>query len=163
MDEGALKPAPEIQKVIDLLDGRWNLEITYEKNDYNPEGGTATGSETSRPGPGGFSLIFQTDSGDEGKASEEFAALGIIEWSPAENVYSLHWLNSLSPTSAFFKGSWEGDNLVFNGRESLMGPELASRHSLTEIQSDNFVYTIDMGPSPDKLQRVITIKYTKAE
>ncbi len=159
MDEAALKPVPQIQKVIDLLNGTWDLAITYEPTEYNPDGGTVTGREISRPGPGGFSLIFQTDSKD----SNDFAALGIIEWSPAEKAYSLHWLNSLSPTGAYFKGSWEGEDLVFNGKESMMGPELASRHSITKIKPGAFTYTIDMGPSPDELKRVITIEYTKAK
>lgn len=156
--EGPLSPVPEMARLIELLDGEWDTSITYAPSDTAPDGGTGEGQETSRPGPGGLSLLIETSS--QGP-SGPYEAGGIIEWSPSERVYKLHWMTSLSHVGSHFDGAWVGDDLVFNGTENIMGEAFASRHSITDIQSDAFLYTIDMGPTPDRLQRTITIEYTR--
>jgi hypothetical protein len=123
-----------------------------------PKGGTGEGQEASRPGPGGLTLLIETNS--TGPAGP-YDAGGIIEWSPSERVYKLHWVSNLSHVGSYFDGRWVGDDLVFNGTENIMGQAFASRHSLTNIRPDAFLYTIEIGPTQDQMERTITIDYTK--
>jgi hypothetical protein len=156
--EGALTPTPEMQRLAALLAGTWDTTLTYAPGPLAPEGGTGTGQETSRPGPGGLSLFIETTAG--GPAGQ-YEAGGIIEWSPTEHVYKLHWVSSLSHVGSYFDGTWLGEDLVFDGTENLMGQAFASRHTITDIRTDAFLYTVDIGATHDQLQRTITIEYTK--
>lgn len=158
LEKGPLAPTPEMKRLVELLTGGWDMTLTYAPGPLAPEGGTGTGQETSRPGPGGLSLLIETTSG--GPAGT-YDAGGIIDWSPAERVYKLHWVNNLSHEASYFDGTWVGDDLVFNGTERIMGHAFASRHSITNIRPDGFLYTIDMGPTHEQLERTITIEYTK--
>ena len=45
---------PEVQNI---MQGTWKTEAQYERTEYTPNGGTALGTETWRPGPGGMSVI----------------------------------------------------------------------------------------------------------
>jgi Protein of unknown function (DUF1579) len=153
-----LTPTPEMKRVIDMLEGRWDMALTFAPGPMAPEGGTGKGQETSRPGPGGLSLLIETSaSGPTGP----YDAGGIIEWSPDEHVYKLHWVSSLSHVGSYFDGTWVGDDLVFSGTEHVMGQAFASRHSITNIRPDAFLYTIDIGPTHEQRKRTITIDYTK--
>lgn len=156
--EGPLAPAPEMTRLIELLDGHWDTSITYAPSERAPEGGTGEGQETSRPGPGGLSLLIETSSNGP---SGPYEAGGIIEWSPSEQVYKLHWMTSMSQVGSHFEGRWVGEDLVFDGTEAIMGETFASRHSITDIRSDAFLYTIDLGPTPEQLRRAITIEYSR--
>jgi hypothetical protein len=156
--EGALTPTPEMQRLVALLVGTWDTTLTYAPGPLAPEGGTGTGHETSRPGPGGLSLFIETTAG--GPAGQ-YEAGGIIEWSAAEHVYKLHWVSSVSHVGSHFDGAWVGEDLVFNGIENLMGQAFASRHAITNIRTGAFLYTVDIGATHDQLERTITIEYTK--
>jgi hypothetical protein len=158
VEEGTPTPTPEMKRLIEVLAGTWDTTLTYAPGPLAPEGGTGTGQETNRPGPGGLSLLIDTNAG--GPAGH-YEAGGIIEWSPAERVYKLHWLSNLSHVGSNFDGTWVGDDLVFNGTENIMGQAFASRHSITNIRPTAFLYTIDMSPTQDQLARTITIEYTK--
>jgi hypothetical protein len=156
--EGALPPAPEMQRLAALLAGTWDMTLTYAPGPLAPDGGRGTGQETGRPGPGGLSLFIETTAG--GPAGR-YEAGGIIEWSATEHVYKLHWVSSLSHVGSYFDGTWVGEDLVFNGTENLMGQAFASRHAITKIRADAFLYTVDIGAKHDQLKRTITIEYTK--
>jgi hypothetical protein len=42
-----------------------------------------------------------------------------------------------------------------------MAQAFASRHAITNIRPDAFLYTIDIGATHDQLERTITIEFTK--
>jgi hypothetical protein len=92
-----------MQRLAALLAGTWDMTLTYAPGPLAPEGGTGTGQETSRPGPGGLSLFIETTAG--GPAGR-YEAGGIIEWSATEHVYKLHWVSSLSHVGSYFDGTW---------------------------------------------------------
>jgi hypothetical protein len=156
--EGALTPTAEMQRLAALLAGTWDLAVTYAPGPLAPEGGTGTGQETSRRGPGGLSLFVETTAG--GPAGQ-YEAGGIIEWSATQQVYKLHWVSSLSHVGSYFDGAWVEGDLVFTGTENLMGQAFASRHAITNIRTDAFLYTIDIGATHDQLERTIAIEFTK--
>ncbi|WP_102143624.1 DUF1579 family protein [Mycobacterium hubeiense] len=148
----------EMDRLIDVLEGRWQCRVTYEPNPQLPAGGTSVGWEQCRVGPGRWSVLFDTRAhGDSG----EFEGAGFIIWSAAEAAYHLHWLSSSSPEPGFFTGHWDDGNVVFDGHEYIAGQRLASRHSITDISAQALVYTVDMGPTSEDLRRAATIQYTR--
>jgi hypothetical protein len=160
MEQTIPKPAAEIDRLLKILDGRWNMKVTYAPSPLLPEGGDATGQETSSSGPGGFSVVVDTLATGPGEFA--FKAMGFIIWDDAEGVYRLYWFSSISPVASLFTGTWEDKDLSFVGTETIMGQTMSSRHRISNIKPDSFDYAIDMGPSSDKLERAITIQYSRA-
>jgi len=160
MAEAQPKPAGEMEQLVKLLNGRWDMAVTYEPGEMAAQGFTGTGREVSRPGPGGFSVLVESTSSSPAGTFEGF---GMIHWSAREQAYTLHWFTNAAPVPAMFTGKWKGADLVFVGTETMMGKELASRHSITNIRPGSFDYAIDMGPTAAALKRFITIHYTSAD
>lgn len=149
---------PEMERLIDVLEGRWTTQTTYEPDQRMPDVTSAAGWEECRAGPGRASILIETESrGVRGT----FERAGFITWNPKNSSYSLHWLSTSSPVPGVFTGRWSGDDVVFDGYESVAEERFVSRHSITDIRADGFVYTIDMGPAPEQLQRRATIRYTR--
>lgn len=155
------KPAEEMDRLLRILDGEWKLAATYAPSPMMPEGGQATGEEISYAGPGGFSVMF--DTAVQGPGDFVFNARGIIVWDDTGSVYRLYWFSSISPVASLLTATWEDDALSFVGTESIMGQTLSSRHRLSNIKDDSFDYAIDLGPSPDRLERAISIQYSRAD
>jgi hypothetical protein len=148
----------EMDRLIDVLEGRWNCRVTYEPNPQIPTGGNALGWEECRVGPGRHSILFDTRA--DGSMGE-FAGAGQITWNAADGVYGLQWLTSDSPDPGVFTGRWVAGDVVFDGHEYLAGQRFQSRHSITGIAADAFVYTVDRGVAPGHLERAATIEYTR--
>lgn len=155
------KPAPEMDRLLKVVEGRWDMTVTYAPGPLMPDGGMATGQERSDPGPGGFSVVI--DSSSTGPLDFAFKAIGIITWDAVKGAYQLYWFTSISQVAALFTGKWEGEELSFVGTETVLGQTLSSRHRLSNIKPDSFGYAIDLGPSPDQLERAITIQYSRAD
>ncbi|HUS20044.1 MAG TPA: DUF1579 family protein [Terriglobales bacterium] len=152
------KPAPEIERITNMLQGRWETEEKHEPSEIVPQGGTGKGVEAIRPGPGGLSLISEYQSEGPGGI---FAGFGLMTWDSAAKVYHIHWTDNTAPGVSVMTGKWEGKDLVFTGSETMMGKKLFSRHAFTELAPTTFIYTIDMGPALTQLKRAVTIKYSK--
>lgn len=150
----------EMQRLIDVLAGRWTCRASYEPNPEMPEGGSSVGWEQCRVGPGGSSILFDTRARGAGG---DFAGAGVITWDSADNCYALQWLSTSSPEPGHFTGRWSNGNVVFDGREFIGASSFASRHSITEISADSFVYTVDLGSAPGELRRAMTIRYAREE
>lgn len=149
----------EMERLLELLEGRWKTRVEHEPNPRIPDGETSEGWEESRAGPGRASLILETAS--QGP-SGGFAGAGFITWDAAEGSYELCWLSSASPEPGRFRGQWRGPDLVFDGYEYVAGKRLASRHGITEVTPDAFTYFIDLGADEHSLRRATTIYYTRA-
>lgn len=157
---GPPQPAPEMERLLKQLGGRWNTEEKHEPSAMLPNGGTGKGQEGIRPGPGRLSLIGEyTSQGPMG----EFSGIGIINWVPAENAYKIHWFDNTMAGVTVMTGKWQGNDLVFTGSEMMEGKRMYSRHAFTELKPESFTYTIDMGPAADQVKRAVTIKYTKVD
>lgn len=154
------KPAPEIERLLQQFQGRWRTEEKHEPSEMLPQGGTAKGQESVRPGPGRMSLIVEYVSQSP---MGEFAGVGLMTWDPAARLYHIHWTNNRTPTVTDMTGKWEGKDLVFTHSEMMMGKKVYSRHAFTELTPTTFTYTIDMGSSATQLKRSMTIKYTKVD
>jgi hypothetical protein len=150
---------PEIERLLELIGGRWRTRVVNEPSPRLPEGGEGEGWEESRAGPGRASLILATAS--EGP-SGGFEGAGFITWNRLERCYELYWLSSASPEPGRFRGKWHGMDLVFDGYEYIAGQRLVSRHSITELTADAFTYFIDLGVDAQSMRRAATIHYIRA-
>ena len=149
---------PQMERLIKVLEGRWTCQVIYEPNPRMPAGGTSLGWEECRVGPGRSSLLFDTRAHGE---SGDFEGAGFITWNEPNRSYSLQWLSNSSPNPGVFTGRWDGLDIVFDGYEYAADHRLASRHSITDIGDDAFLYTVDMGSAPEDLKRAATIHYTR--
>jgi hypothetical protein len=150
---------PEIERLLELIGGRWRTRVVNEPSPRLPEGGRSEGWEESRAGPGRASLILETASSGP---SGGFEGAGFITWNPVAGSYELYWLSSASPEPGRFRGRWQGMDLVFDGYEYIAGQRLVSRHSITGLTPSAFVYFIDLGVNAQSLRRATTIHYTRA-
>jgi hypothetical protein len=148
----------EMERLIDVLEGRWTTQASYEPDPRTPYGTSAVGWEECRVGPGRASVLIE---GESYGVRGTFEGAGFITWNAGSRTYNLHWLSTSSPEPGVFTGQWSGDDVVFDGYEYVAKERFASRHSITDIRADGFVYTIDMGPAPDHLRRKATIDYTR--
>jgi hypothetical protein len=148
-----------MKRLIALLEGRWNCRVTHEPNPQMPHGATSLGWEESRVGPGGSSILFDTRAvGEFGT----FEGAGFITRNAVNGAYDLYSLTSSSPEPGVFTGRWSDANVVFEGYEYVAGQRFASRHSITDIRAEEFVYSIEMGSTAGDWIRTATIKYMRA-
>src|SRR2546422_116936 len=86
------KPAPEMKELRDMI-GVWATDEKFEQTSFMPAG-TATGTNTVRLGPGGFSILMEQRS----KSSMgPFAGHGVYTWDPNGNAYKIIWVDSMTP------------------------------------------------------------------
>src|SRR5438132_11531569 len=122
------KPAPEMKDLWDLV-GTWTTDETAEQTPFMPAG-TATGTNTVRPGPGKFSVLM--DQRSKGSNGMSFNGHGILTWDPNEKAYKMEWVDSMTPGVVTETGHKEGDNLVMTGETMMMGKKM----SIKDVVSD---------------------------
>jgi hypothetical protein len=148
-----------MRRMIEVLQGHWTCHVTHAPSPQMPGGATSFGWEDCRVGPGGASILFDTLAHGE---FGTFEGAGVITGNAEDDAYELYSLTSLSTEPGLFTGCWRGGDVVFDGYEYVAGQRLASRHSITDIGANSFVYTIEMGSAPDDLRRTATIRYSCA-
>lgn len=154
------KPAPEMTKMIKMMAGSWTVS---EKHDASPmmPAGTSKGTAVLTPGPGGMSLTEKYHStGTMGS----FNGLGTFWWDAKAQVYRGVWCDNMSPNGCDANGTtkWEGDKLVGTMEGEMNGQKSTSRFTYADFKPSSFVMTMESGPDASKLQKVMTITYTKA-
>jgi hypothetical protein len=154
------KPSPEIQKLIKDFAGTWSTSEKIEASEFIPQGGTGAGTDISKAGPGGNSLLGDYRSrGSMGS----FSGHGIIFWDAKRQLYNSIWCDSMSPSGceAGISGKWEGEELVFNSESEMMGKKVQSKQVYTDIKPDSFTFYIDSSVDGGPIKRFMTIKYTR--
>jgi Protein of unknown function (DUF1579) len=152
------KPGQEMKDIRDLV-GTWATEEKYEQSPFMPSGGTGTGSNTTRLGPGGFSLLMDQRSKN---AMGSFNGHGIIVWDANAKAYKMVWVDSMTPGVVTETGHKEGDNLVFTGETMMMGKKYAIKDVISDRTPTSYTLTSYMNDgSGEKLS--MTAKATKQE
>jgi hypothetical protein len=104
----AEKPgAAEMKRISSLYVGNWSYKVIYPKS-----GVRNTGVYTSKPGPGGNSLVKTSHS--KGPAGE-FEGMTVFTWDLAENKYKGYVFFDAFPGAIVETGAFEGEKLVFRG------------------------------------------------
>jgi hypothetical protein len=116
--------APEMDRLKFYL-GEWDYTETYANSASYPNGGKNTGVYTSKPGPGGNSLLNGFHS--QGPVGD-FEGLMVMTWDPKEKSYKSYVFGNNFPGAVVETGQFEGDALVFRTEFSVGGATLKLRN-----------------------------------
>lgn len=155
----AMKPAPEMTKLIKAMAGTWTTSETMEPSPYGP-GGSGHGTSKMWAGPGGMSLMQNyRSSGPMGS----FTGAGTSWWDPAGKVYRGVWCDNMTPTGCDASGSskWDGAKLVGTMEGEMNGQKMITKMTYSDFKPDSFVMTMESGPDMNSLKKMMTINYTK--
>jgi hypothetical protein len=146
-------------KVLTDYVGTWSTQETFEKSPMMPEGGSATGTNVTRLGPGGFSIIMDHNSKS---AMGNFRGHAVETWDPNEKVYKMVWVDSMTPGAVMSTGKKEGDALVYRGETMMMGKKVSFRDVISDKTPTSFTLTSYMNDGSGE-KKSMTIKFTKQE
>jgi len=151
------RPAPEMERLIKMWEGRWSTVERFEPSDEMPQGKQDQGAETMRPGPGGLSLI-----GDYESHGAFFGHL-VVTWIPQERIYKSLWFDRTQPGVSISTGRWEGEKLVFTAVDETTGKKMLMRDTYSDITPTSFTDTLESGPVGGPMKKILTVKYTKLD
>ena len=156
------KPSPQIEKLAGKIVGTWNTNEDFEVSEMMPKGGKGHGTAVIKKGPGGLSV---TEDYHSRGGMGAFAGHGVFWWDDKANGYKSVWCDNTSPTGCSVSnglGKWEGNDVVFNDEQEMMGKKMAMKEVYTDIKPSSFTMTIDGSQDGGPMKRQMTIKYTKA-
>lgn len=152
------KPAPEMKDLRELV-GTWSSDEHFEVSPFMPSGGSGTGTNTVRLGPGGFSTLMEQRSKS---AMGAFSGHGVMTWDPNEKAYKFVWVDSMTPGVMIETGHKDGNNLVFTGEAQMMGKKIGVKDVISDRTPTSYTLTSYMNDGSGE-KKVMTIKYTKQE
>ena len=147
------KPAPEMERLSKMFVGSWRTSEKHEPGKIAPKGGTGNGSDTTRLGPGGMSLIYDYKSSDP---TGKFAAHGILWWDPQDRGYRAVECQNRSETGCEI-GAWH-----WNGND-LVSEEEGVKEAWTNITPTSRTFYMEASTDSGQMKRVTTIEYTRVE
>jgi hypothetical protein len=150
------KPVPEMKELAYFV-GTWNTVEKFEVSTFMPNGGTSSGTNTVRLGPGGFSALMEQHS----KSSMgPFWGHGVMAWDPEVKAYKFAWTDSMAPGIMLETGHIEGNNLVWKGEVSMMGKKYAVKDVISDRTPTSYTMTSYMNDGSGE-KKTMTIKATK--
>lgn len=161
----AAQPAAELQSLIQALSGKWTSNVRFEPNSEMPKGFSATGEETWRAGPGGFTLLEEER--DPTPAGDLFL-LGIIWWdSKTKSLHGMECNNQL-PYTCDLKGAlnditmtWDGRQFAIEEQETHGGKKTVWHEVWTDITATSFTQTGETEGPDGSRKRVFTVHAKK--
>jgi len=151
------KPAAEM-KELRVLVGTWSTDETFEPSPFMP-GGTATGTNTVRLGPGGFTVLMDQRSKS---TMGPFAGHGVLTWDPNEKAYKTVWADSMAPGVTVDTGHKESDNIVYTGEVTMGGKKIATKTVISDRTPTSYTLTGYANDGSGE-KKTMTIKFTKKE
>jgi hypothetical protein len=145
----AKRGAAEMERLRFYL-GEWDYTETYPKSAAYPDGGKNTGVYTSKPGPGGNSLINAFHS--QGPVGD-FEGLLIITWDAREKAYKAYVFGNDFPGALVETGQFDGDALVFHSEFPMEGAAIKLRN-VTRVSGPRALVSeqfMAMKDAPEKL------------
>src|ERR1700682_3768268 len=156
------KAPPQMEEFAKVIVVTCNSSESFEVSEMMPKGGKGHGIAVIKEGPGGLSIIEDYHSrGGMGA----FAGHGVFWWDDKANGYKSVWCDNTSAASCVVSsglGKWEGNDVVFNDEQEMMGKKMAMKEVYTDMKPSSFTMTIDGSQDGGAMKRQMTIKYTKA-
>ena len=160
----ASKQSPEMAKLEKMLAGTWSIDVKSEPMMGMPAD-TGKGTDVVKRGPGGNSLTSDVRSTS---AMGPFTGHGVYWYDATAGGYKAVWCDTETPSGCALNGigKWQGDDLVFEF-DSAMPPNMGGgkmhmKETFSDVKPASFTFSIDGGPSADKMQHMMTIRYKKA-
>ena len=147
-----LRPAPEMQRLLDAFVGNWHVNESFEVS-ASRQGKTRQGTATFRAGPG-YSLI--EDYRSTGSAGT-LSFLGLLWWDESAHIYRL--LTCANNDGCQLRGTakWEGKELVNSWEEKVDGKTARFKDSFVDISPSSFRLVSEGSADGNTIWRVITI------
>jgi Protein of unknown function (DUF1579) len=152
------KPAPEMKDLREFI-GTWSTDETFEPSPWMPSGGTGTGTNTVRLGPGGFTILMDQSSKS---AMGPFRGHGILTWDPNEKAYKFIWADSMTPGVVTETGHKEGDTITFTGDTMMMGKKVSVKDVISDRTPTSYTLTSFMDDGSGE-KKMMTIKFARQE
>ena len=127
-----------------------------------PKGGKGSGTAVITSGPGALSLIENYRSKG---AMGTFSGHGVFWWDDKAQGYKSIWCDDMTPNGCAVAnglGKWEGENLVFEDEQEMMGKKQAMKTTLTSAKPGAVSLTMEGGEPGSPMKKFMTIKYEKA-
>ena len=161
---GAPQPPPEMQSLTKALGGKWSTTYEFAPGGMSPTGGTGTGEEVWRIGPGGYVLM------EEEHVRASFGEVYLIAfhwWDKNTNSLRGMLCNNSGPAACDFNTysnsslKWDGKQLTIDMGFPQDGKKMTWHEVWSGITATSFTQTGDMGEVGGPLKRAVTIHGTK--
>jgi hypothetical protein len=150
--EAKAKPGAAEMKRLDFYLGQWTYTETY------PKGGVNHGVYTSKPGPGGNSLLNTFHS--QGPVGD-FEGMLVYTWDLTEGKYKAYLFSGDFPGAVVETGEFEGEKLVFHGEIGAGSAKIQLRNVTWMASPEKLISEAYMGRAgaPEKL--LVRVEATK--
>ena len=160
----AVEPAPDLQGLEKALAGNWTTSYDFAPGGMSPNGGTGTGEENWRTGPGGYVLMEEEDV--RAPAGEMFL-IALQWWDNTTNSLRGMLCNNSGPAACDFNTysnsslKWDGKQLTIDMQFPQNGKKMTWHEVWSGITATSFTQTAEMGELGGALKRAVTIHGTK--
>jgi hypothetical protein len=158
-------PTPELQTLERALQGEWTTTYAFEPGGISPSGGTGTGREAWRTGPGGYVLIEE----EHVRApSGEMFLIAFHWWDKTTNKLRGMLCNNSGPAACDFNTysnsslNWHGKQLTIDMEFPQNGKKMTWHEVWSGVTPTSFTQTGDIGELGGPLKRAVTIHGTKS-
>jgi hypothetical protein len=157
-------PTPEMQSLEKALQGNWSTTYEFAPGGISPTGGTGTGEENWRTGPGGYVLMEEEH---VHTPSQEMFLIAFHWWDKTTNKLRGMLCNNSGPAACDFNTysnsslNWDGKLLTIDmgfphGDNKMLWHEVWSG-----ITATSFTQIGEMGEVGGSLKRAVTIHGSK--
>jgi hypothetical protein len=159
-DSHTTAPVPEMQSLAKTLGSNWSTTYEFEPGGMSPTGGSGTGEEAWRIGPGGYVLM------EEEHVRAPFGEVYLIAfhwWDKNTNSLRGMLCNNSGPAAcnvdSFFNSTlkWDEKQLVIDMEFPQNGKKMMWHEVWSGITPTSFTQTGDMGEIGGPLKRAVTI------
>lgn len=158
-------PAPEMKSLAKALKGNWSTTYEFPAGGISPAGGTGTGEENWRTGPGGYVLIEE----EHVRApSQEMFLIAFHWWDKTTNSLRGMLCNNSGPAACDFNTysnsslSWDGKQLTIDMKFPQGEKKMIWHEVWSAISQTSFTQTGDVGEVGGSLKRAVTVHGVKA-
>jgi hypothetical protein len=153
-----------MQSLTKALGGKWSTTYEFAPGGMSPTGGTGTGEEVWRIGPGGYVLM------EEEHVRASFGEVYLIAfhwWDKNTNSLRGMLCNNSGPAACDFNTysnsslKWDGKQLTIDMGFPQDGKKMTWHEVWSGITATSFTQTGDMGEVGGPLKRAVTIHGTK--
>ena len=156
----AADPAPELQGLAKALKGNWSTTYEFAPGGISPTGGTGTGEENWRTGPGGYVLMEEEH---VHTPSEEMFLIAFHWWDNTTKSLRGMLCNNSGPAACDFNTysnsslNWDGKQLTIDMGFPQNGKKMTWHEVWSGITATSFTQTGEMGEVGGPLKRAVTI------
>ncbi|MGA3210759.1 MAG: hypothetical protein ABSD20_05580 [Terriglobales bacterium] len=155
------KPSQQITKLLQAFAGTWSIKEKLAPDAASPNGAKGAGKIVWAAGPGGYSVVENYRSKEDGRT---ITGLGVFWWDEAAQGYRTMWCDSTNPGGCInFKNvaKWDGSHLVLIEPYEVNGKKVVFKEVFSDITPTAFTQTLYGGEEGGELKIDQTIRATK--